>query len=98
MYDNNYWTLTNKVDIELKISKKRQSKDYNDGILINKFIEKYNLQNDVQIFYTDGSKHSDRLSTGIGIAIKNSRNSLRCRLLNEYQSQMFHIFCESYNH
>lgn len=42
----------------------------NDSEFVNSIIEKFGLSEDPMIFYTDGSKSDDSLSTGVGIVVE----------------------------
>jgi len=47
-----------------------KSGEMDDSEFVNSIIEKFGLSEDPMIFYTDGSKSDDSLSTGAGIVVE----------------------------
>lgn len=72
IYNNNYWILTKKLDIEIEIGRERKEKVIKDEELLRKFQVKYDLEDNYAITYTNGSVMENRKSVGIGIAMEDS--------------------------
>lgn len=70
IYEKDYWACTNKVLVDIEIGKERiGNRDMEDGELLDKYIEKYELSEDCVIVYTDGSKQKGKENVRIGIVV-----------------------------
>lgn len=88
IYKVNYWVSTNKVltDVEIGVENQRDEK-LKEEEFIKKFKEKFKLDGDLGIIFTDGSKQLGNISTGVGIVI--SVRKLRM-LIHRYQMFRFY--------
>lgn len=57
LFDTNYWYLIDEIKTDIEVEKiKKKHENIADGELLEMFINKFNLENNVEIFYIDGSK------------------------------------------
>lgn len=75
IYNSNYRVLTDNISVDIEIGKVRQQCEMEDGELIRKFEEKYQLRKDCEVIYTDGSFKTGNRSTGIGICRENDETA-----------------------
>lgn len=74
---------TSKVGTSKVGTSKKKRGNITDGELLEIFINKFNLENNVEIFYTDGSKQEDRNSVGIGIVKEDSDTGYQISINNK---------------
>lgn len=70
-----YEVLIERLKIELEIGKGRKEKKINDNELLKHFKEKYDLDEEYEVIYTDGSFKKGRKSTGIGTVREDSETT-----------------------
>lgn len=73
VFNIDYWCLIDDIETDVVIGnlKKNQGK-MADNEVIGKFIEKYELGRNIEIYYTDESKQENKNSVGIGIVKEES--------------------------
>lgn len=68
VYGGKYWAMTNAVTVDMDIGEERKTVNLKDSELMNRYREKYMLEEDYQIIFTDGSgwrkEYGNRYSTG----------------------------------
>lgn len=70
IFKTDYWTITREIDTEIEIRKERQiAIGMKDEEFILRFKEKYKLEEDCRIIFTNTSKIENKPSVGIGIAV-----------------------------
>lgn len=72
IYNYDYQDLIKEIYIDIEIGKERKEIEINDTELLEKYKEKFKLDNDYVIIYTDGLVTKTRINTGIGIAMEDS--------------------------
>lgn len=65
IWGKNFWDLTDKISIDLEIGKERQQEKFLDATLVQKFIDKYELDKETQVVYIDASKVEGGKSVGV---------------------------------
>lgn len=70
IYGMDYWINTCEIQTDLEIGENCQKKGtLKEEEFIRKFKEKYKLRDNCGIVFTDGSKQTGRISTGVGIVV-----------------------------
>lgn len=70
LWDKDYWTLTRKVVGDLDIGKEWEHREGRDDELEGRFKEKYQMDTDTLVIYTDASKQSTGKSVGVGVIVR----------------------------
>lgn len=71
IFKTDFWISTREVITEIEIGKEKQLiADMKNVEFIRRFKEKYKLEEDCGVIYTDASKIDNRRSVGIGIVIE----------------------------
>lgn len=76
IYNIDYWTLTDKLMIDINIGRERKKYACKDIELYGKLIEKYDLERDINIIFTDEYKQEGKQSVRIRIVIDREDFSL----------------------
>lgn len=85
IFDINYWCLIDVIETDIEVGTlKKKRGNITDGELLEIFINKFNLENNVEIFYTDGSKQEDRNSVGIRIVKEDSDTGYQISINNKF--------------
>lgn len=74
-YDYDYWILSNSLLVDIEIEKKKQKHYFSDDKLLKGYEKKYDLDPDIVVGYTDGSKKENAILTGVGIVFEDSDES-----------------------
>lgn len=69
IYENEYWAITDKITVDIEIGEMRKNLQMRDDELMEKFRSKYELEQECQIIFTDGSVQQGKKSTGVRIVI-----------------------------
>lgn len=75
--------MTNVTMVDLEIGEVRKNKKMKDEELMDKYREKYKLEDTYQIIFTDGSRQEGKKSTGIGIVLDNTEEAYKISLNKE---------------
>lgn len=70
LWDKDYWTLTRKVVGDLDIGKEWEHREGRDEKLEGLFKEKYQMDTDTIVIYTDASKQRAGKSVGVGVIVR----------------------------
>lgn len=84
IFNTDYWCLVDNIETDIKIGKlKEKQKSMDDSELLEKFIDGFSLEKNVEIFYTDGSKMENRNSVGVGIVKEESDMGYKMSINNK---------------
>lgn len=83
IYGGNYWAMTNVTMVDLEIGEVRKNKKMKDEELMDKYREKYKLEDTNQIIFTDGSRQEGKKNTGIGIVLNDTEEAYKISLNKE---------------
>jgi len=94
-YDNfevfDYWYLIDEVETDIEVGAlKKKQENIGDGELLGIFINKFNLEDEVEVFYTGGSIQENKDSAGIGIVKEDSDIGYQISINNK-----FNLHCRS---
>lgn len=70
IFDNEYEVITEKPEVNLDIGEYRKTKGSDDNQLLERIQDKYSLEDNARIIYTDGSKKKKGIATGASIVIE----------------------------
>lgn len=90
IYDSDYQTLTNKVNVDIEIGKNRKECKIEDAELIKRFENKYKCSEN-EIIYTDGSFKKESKSTGVGIIREDCEIAYTISVNSKYSSYTVEI-------
>lgn len=80
--------------MDVDIGKVRKEQYIEDSKLMERFKQKYELSENFQIVFTDGSFQEKNRSTGVGIVL----DEIRYRILYEYRQKMLNLYSGSINY
>ncbi|RLU27170.1 hypothetical protein DMN91_000969 [Ooceraea biroi] len=72
VFDSDYWALTNLIRVDTEIGEEKIKYDWSDGIMLRRFKDKFELEDNYIVIYTDGSKQKEKKSVGVGITREDS--------------------------
>lgn len=70
IFEQEYEIVTEKPEVDLELGKYRKTEGSEDGKLMEKIQERYQLNKNLTIIYTDGSKKKKGISTGASIVME----------------------------
>lgn len=74
VYQENYWDMTNSVEVNINIGEKRRKEDMTDKEVLEEVMKEHNInEKEMRIMFTDGSKRKDKVADGC----RDSRNRKR---------------------
>lgn len=79
---------TDNIIVDLEIGEERKNNEIEDAILIETFRNKYEIELDYKIIYTNGSVQKNKKSTRVGIVIDESETHFGININNKYS-----IYC-----
>lgn len=84
IFNTDYWCLIDEIETDIKIGKlKKNQESMDDSELLEKFIDEFSLERNVEIFYTDGSKQENRNSVGVRIMKEESDMGYKVSINNK---------------
>lgn len=83
IFGDSFWNITNRLKLNVDIGRECAKVTYNQNFIVNEFRNKYNLDNNCYIIFTDGSKKSDSQVTGCAFYVYNEETGYRVGLYDK---------------
>lgn len=91
IFSTDYWCLIDKIETDVKIRARKKNQESMENWELLEFINEFNLERNVEIFYTDGSKQENKNSVGVGIVKEDSDMGYKISINNKCSI----IYCRS---